>query len=463
MVGLVIDGGLLMANFRHTHNAADAAALAAAMDLLRGQPNAVAIATGTTFVTDSARNNLPDAVVTIHIPPSQGPYAGSPRYVEAIVENPANTIFIQVLPGLSDRKVGARAVAGYEFVAAGEGVITLNPQAWPGLKVTGNAQLRVRGDILVNSEGGGVDENGDPVETGNQRTAISVANNASVVAENVNVVGGVNDPNNFENVDPSGSNPLHANSTPTFDPLLYLDTPSITNGVVNARRGAPQASDGSLALNNESDGSGAPNYIEIDPLTGESAMVLRPGIYDSIKITGGRVRFEPGIYVLSPTANTPLTLDITGGDVTADGIMFYNTGSDYDPVFGTPDNTDLDSVPNPPSDVEFGGVLINAGMEFSPIDTDTYAYDTPVSEDFNGMLFYQRRWNTSDIQIEGNSADGNLSGTLYAKWADVKIAGQGTYDAQFVVGSMDITGQGDITIDFDGDDVGRAPRIFLVE
>ncbi len=174
--------------------------------------------------------------------------------------------------------------------------------------------------------------------------------------------------------------------------------------------------------------------------------------------------FAPGIYVLSPQSNVAFSLEITGGDVTAEGIMFYNTGSDYNVLDGSPDSADLDNDPAAPSDVIFGKIKINASMQFSPIDTETYTYDPPLTGgDFENMLFYQRRWNEAEMQIEGNSDEGDLAGTLYAKWANVKIAGQGTYDAQFVVGSMDLSGQGDITINYNGDNVGKAPRIFLVE
>ena len=58
---------------------------------------------------------------------------------------------------------------------------------------------------------------------------------------------------------------------------------------------------------------------------------------------------------------------------------------------------------------------------------------------------------------------GLLEGTLYAKWGHTKISGQGTYDAQFIVGSMAIDGQGDVTILFVGGKKGKAPQVFLVE
>src|SRR5438093_13241452 len=49
-VGLVIDTGLLLAGHRQAQNAADAAALAAAMDKFRGASDATAAATANTFV-----------------------------------------------------------------------------------------------------------------------------------------------------------------------------------------------------------------------------------------------------------------------------------------------------------------------------------------------------------------------------------------------------------------------------
>jgi hypothetical protein len=79
------------------------------------------------------------------------------------------------------------------------------------------------------------------------------------------------------------------------------------------------------------------------------------------------------------------------------------------------------------------------------------------------MLFYQRRGSSQGLSIQGDADQGMLQGTLYAKWGHTKIAGQGTYDAQFVVGSMAIDGKGDVTILFVGGKKGKAPQVFLVE
>ena len=101
MVGLIIDGGLMMAAHRHAQNAADAAAMGAAMAKLRGKSVADAIADGVALVNDTTANDLPNATATINNPPASGPYAGSTQYFEALVSSPNPTYFIHVFPGIN--------------------------------------------------------------------------------------------------------------------------------------------------------------------------------------------------------------------------------------------------------------------------------------------------------------------------------------------------------------------------
>src|SRR5262249_21681395 len=154
----IIDCGLMMATHRQAQNAADAAALACAWDLLHNasetQSNLQSIAN--TFV--QTNNGLSNAnTPTVHWPPSSGYYSGitgSSQFVEVIVQVPVTTLFGQALSGVSgSQTVQARAVAGYEAVAAGEGVAVLDPSASPGLVVSGNgAVLKVLGRVIDNSQ-----------------------------------------------------------------------------------------------------------------------------------------------------------------------------------------------------------------------------------------------------------------------------------------------------------------------
>ncbi len=476
MVGLVVDLGVMMSAHRQAQNAADAGAMAAALDLMRGQSVGNATTTAVTFVKthNGLGADVPDP--DVNVPPASGAYSGAADYVEVVVTNEIQTNFIHALPGVSqDRTVVARAVAGYENVTAGEGVAVLDPRARPGLGTTGQGTLKVLGLVVDNSEGGGVDENGDPVNNGNSGVAAKGTTDdptKGFFATDFRVVGGVDDQDYFKNVVPGEPNPLKANQLPFPDPLLNLATPTTSNGVDPSFRGNPQATNSNLKLN---DPSGV-NFIETDTDTGEDWMVIHPGVYESISITGGNVRFFPGIYVITwKSTGGGNALQITGGTVEAHGVMFYNTGHNFNPATGTPDSNDGDNPPpsgGPEDGANFGEFQINAGMEFTPIDLDNTDFDyggysggsTYVPDEaFQGMLFYQRRKNEKPFRVEGNAADGLLAGTLYAKWASVTISGQGTYDAQFVVGSIQITGQGDVTINYSGENLGKAPQVFLVE
>src|SRR5262245_2320138 len=101
MVGLIIDAGMCMASHRQAQNAADAAALAAAMDKLYGKSDAQATATATTFVKQYNQDHAPEVTLdpTINFPPTTGAYANSTGYVEAIVRVNVHTFLIQLLPG----------------------------------------------------------------------------------------------------------------------------------------------------------------------------------------------------------------------------------------------------------------------------------------------------------------------------------------------------------------------------
>ncbi len=463
MTGLVVDAGLLMATYRHVQNSVDAAAIAAANDLVLGRTEAEAVQTATDFVR--VHHELSSASVLVHTPPQNGPYAGEPGYVEVIAEYETSTLFIHLLRGAhKSQRATARAVAGAEQLKTIDGIIALDHRARPGLAVTGNAHFNVTGRVIVNSEGGGVDADGVSVDNGNGDSAAFVSPFGLVKATEVYVVGGANRPDRFENYEPGGPHPLKTGQLPVPDPLIHVPTPTVANGVINVRRGAPQATDGLLVLNNPQDDPDSPNTIAIDETTGKETMFLRPGIYSSIDIEGGDVRFEPGIYVLAAPPESTYSLRILGGEIEAQGIMFYNTTEEYDPITGQPDVFDGNQLPTDGLS-EARQMRLNASLGFSPIDTLQFGYfeASPAIAQFNGMLIFQRRGNIATVQIQGFSGDGDLSGTVYAKWAHVKLPAGGTFNSQFVVGNLRVPGHGDLTINYENQDGVEAPSVFLVE
>jgi hypothetical protein len=466
MVGLVVDVGLMMGTHRQVQNAADAAALAVAMNLLYGS-NASPVDTATTYVRN--HNGLADAETpVVHIPPASGAYVGVAGFVEVIVTSPVQTLFIQFLPGVGDtHNVTARAVAGGEAVTSGDGVAVLNPYV-TGLTVGGQATLEVNGTVIDNSEGKGLDADGNPVGTGENYYAGRAGSNSPAYASKFHIVGGVDWPANFRNFDrDSVDKVLYCGQLPVPDPLLNLPTPTTNSGVVNISRGSPSSTNTNMSPGIDAGGENrvVTQFTSDDPdlFGGLPYLKLHPGIYTSIEITGGQVFFVPGIYVIKPAPNVQTAMKVTGGTVLAKGIMIYNTGHNYVPETGNPDATDKDLKPPHIDGAEFAAITLNSSIVMEPIDTKKYDYGGKKVSDFDGMLFYQRRRNTAGLDIQGNASEGHLAGTLYAKWAHVKLAGQGTYDAQFVVGSMEVTGSGVVTIKYAGTNLGKAPQIFLVE
>jgi Flp pilus assembly protein TadG len=199
-VGLTVDLGLVLSGHRQAQNAADAAATAAAMSLMRGNSQGTALSTANTFVQQYNGLSSAPALVqgqTFNVPPSQGPYAGNSQYVEVIVKNPVGTWFIQAAGAKSSQWVQARAVAGFPPTISGIGVAALDPNAIPGLSLSGNAKLTVTGKLLVNSHGGGYDQNDKPVNLGYGGDAVSTTGNATIQAPDVEVVGGVSSPSSI--------------------------------------------------------------------------------------------------------------------------------------------------------------------------------------------------------------------------------------------------------------------------
>lgn len=485
VVGLVIDSALLLAAYRQTQNAADAAALAAAMSKMRGETDSSALASANAYLSN---NGFSDVTLTLNagatdalnIPPqdpgnSGSPYKNTANYVEVLVTQPITTLLIQFVGVNSSQQVTARAVAGFEPVGAGQGAIVLNPQAAPGLDVSANqsnnnfVRLIVNGNVTVNSKGGGVDQFGNTVPTTLNANAVKTKGQtmpvASIVANDLQVVGGVTNLDNIRLYNPSfppnyydpnaPDRPVFARMTVAPDPLASLATPSFANGV-------PQKYwDGSTLP--PTSVSGLANLKKGVSVSNNQTVTLQPGVYQSITITGGTVTFQPGIYVLGPTGTGGgNSLSINGGTVNGSGVLFYNTGNDYNPTTGAPDKTDPPDQFNasPPGAVssKFGGITINGGTgTLSPYNNPNNA-----SDPFNGLLIYQRRYNTVQATIGGSSAP-TVSGTFYAKWANFQLAGGGNWNAQFIVGSLSLTGQSTLTINATGKNLGKANLVFLVE
>ncbi len=440
MLGLVIDTGLLMTESRALQQVADAAATTAARQIALGNGTSAAVTAATSSVQQ--QGNLGDVTTTVHIPPSSGPYAGNSRCVEVVITRNVDTYFMQTLRDPTSSQVRVSAVAGVEEPGVGAAIVVLDPTptaiaissvpiALPALppahlgamEVLGLGQLRVNGAVFVNSTWGGVDENGDPAGDGPGLpygiSCTPLLPLTKLVAPEIRVVGGVDNQQNYGNIQAGKKSPLQANKLSVPDPLRNLPVPTVDVDPINV----------------SAQEWGTAQVLSLPLLS--PPVTLRPGVYDWIQITAGRVIFEPGVYIIRKTH--PLTgigLSIIGGQVTADGVMFYVTdtatyspasGSSPDAADGETPATQLNEMTLPPS------ICINAGL----LGSRYSALNSPGSP-FHGILIYQRRLSRRPIvlvaeQLLGGTA---LSGVVYAKWNRTVFVGHGTYDLRFAVGSL---------------------------
>jgi hypothetical protein len=262
LIGLVVDGGLLLASSRQAQHAADSAATAAAMEKQQGQSNAVALSVATQFVQQ--HNSLSGANVSLHCPPTTGPYEGSTSHVEVVVSDQCSTFFIHILGGPGTRAISVRSVAGFEPSTTGAAIVVLDPDPPPfdvsplpavpalgalpsmpsivgGLEVLGLGSVEVDGAVLVNTAWGGLDEDGNDVGEPHGQFDLSHAVSATPVlgltnlkVRDLRVVGGVDNPAYYAPLDAGDPQPLKAGSLPVLDPYRNLPVP--TTSADSARR-----------------------------------------------------------------------------------------------------------------------------------------------------------------------------------------------------------------------------------
>jgi hypothetical protein len=170
------------------------------------------------------------------------------------------------------------------------------------------------------------------------------------------------------------------------------------------------------------------------------AHTLWPGYYSGgFTITGGDVTFKPGIYVVDGTG-TKGGLQIGGNaNATALGVMFF--------VKGGPVNID-------------GTGSIQIEQLYPPNLPPKVYSDGP---EYNGMAIFQDRENLSPAKIRGTSTT-NIDGTIYFPENHLSLGGTGDgIGVQVLAHTMEILGNTNLTVNYDGRNEEEANHSFLVE
>jgi hypothetical protein len=177
---------------------------------------------------------------------------------------------------------------------------------------------------------------------------------------------------------------------------------------------------------------------------------LYPGYYpDGIVITsnassGMEVTFTPGTYIIGGgnDKNQESGLILNGGDVEAEGVLFYITKD-----FG--DNLD------DPSDDGNWGILDIGGKVITNITPqgdlpENYVNGKPVIDGLLGVSIWQDRANHNQASLHGESGV-TISGTLYFPNNHCYLAGNpGKTGNQILCGSVGVYGNSKILVEYDG-------------
>jgi len=160
IIGLVcltavsVDGGLAYLDRRSAQNAADAAALAAALTKVRSGDW---LSAGLGRAASNGHNNDGTTnTVELHNPPISGPYSGNNEYIQVVITSQVNTYFAPVV-GITEVTNKVEAVArarpgSTEPMFLGNAIVSLDPDDCRAFDSGGNSDLEARGGgIHVNS------------------------------------------------------------------------------------------------------------------------------------------------------------------------------------------------------------------------------------------------------------------------------------------------------------------------
>lgn len=398
-LALAVDVGLLFRAKRNMQVAADAAAVAGALDYKFNANVTTAKSTAQTAATaNGVTNGTNGAVVTINVPPVNGPYTGITGYVEAIVSQPTNTFFMKISK-ITSVPVAARAVVGSGNTSG---------CVW--------ALAKSGTDISLTGSGAFTAPNCNIYDDSSSSNALTLTGSGSITGKAIGIAGGYNK---------TGSGTLSPTPTtgiaPAADPLAGLAPPTIPTGACSSN-----CTPSFTGSSNNSLGPG--NYNSISN-TGSGTLTLTPGNYiinGNLTTTGsGGLVLGAGNYTITgnfaPTGSGAVTLgagqyivkgnlSLTGsGNLTAKGVTFYTTGTT--------------------------SITGSGGMDL----------EAPTSGDYNGVLFYQDRSDSHAISFTGSSGN-KIQGIFYAADAAMTLTGSGSVSmaADFIADSISLTGSGTI-------------------
>lgn len=356
---MATDIGLLFQQKRRAQAAADAAALAAANELVAGysanqQTVANAVAKQNGF--DPAAATSP-ATVTLSTP-SSGNFTGS-AYVQATVSKPVPTFFMEAFTRQPTMTVAASAIAGGS--SSSSTCVCLTGNTGNTLNLSNAGQLNASGCGIVNNS--------------SSSNAVSVVGGAVLNALTLGTVSTTW--NNSSNINNGGS---------------ITSSTKIITGITNAcspTMPAQPSYSGCVA-----DPGGAYGTFTFGPANASSAIC-----YNNLTIgaNGSTVTLNPGIYVINGGQLHFLYGANNKSNLGGNGVFFYMLGN-ASLVIDNGANVNL---------VAGGGTTSTGGT-------------APTVGSYNGFVFYQPSTDTNAVSMQGGSSS-YINGSFYLPGAALTV------------------------------------------
>ena len=402
IMGMALDAGMLFRAKRTVQIAADAAAVAAALDVRYNDDVDSAIVAGQAAAAQNGFTNEANGVtVSINIPPKYGSLAGQSGYIESVVQYPSPTFFMKLLD-INSVTIASRAVAGTGSTYA---CIWALDRSGSAVSISGSAELYTP-ECSIYDDSSASD-------------ALTLSGGGSITAKSIGIAGSYSVSNNGS-LSPTPTTGL----APAADPLAGLAAPTVssdncagTNCNISVSGGSNVTLYPGTYSSISNSGSGiitftAGNYIITGSVSSSSngGIVFSPGNYTiggDLSDTGGSsMSFGTGLYIVGGN------LKLTGsGQITGQGVTFYTQGS---------------------SSIQGGSNL---------------SLSAPTSGTYSGLLFFQSRSDSESLTVAGSSGS-SVEGILYAPSAAVALSGSSsgaTMSLDIVCDTLSVGGQGTFT------------------
>jgi hypothetical protein len=428
---LAIDGSRVFSDRRNAQNAADTAALSAALAKIRQEPYepaAIARAKSNGYVTDTNSKVEVNLCNTLVAPDN---CVGIPTTGTVEEKNPANYVRVKItstIPATFGRIVGRQEFTNIVSAIAYSGPVEPKPlvdgYALAAMSEHDPDAVYHAGNFNLEINNSGIFSNSDAVcHNGSMRTG---GNGTINVDTSINTVG---------EFCPGGNSVIQP-ANAVNEGVGHIEKPPLVT--------IPNFSCGSTNGSTSTDSAGR--------------IIVSEGNHGNLHFPlGAEVIFSPGTHCF----NNGLT--ITGETVTADHVKFLFTGGNFKINSGSLTCNDIEVVVKGGSGITMGATshIYCNNVTFFLATGDVkwdgnadYRIYAPIGGDYEGLLFYLPPTNTNPLKINGNSSC-EMTGTILAVGSKITVNGNSWangLNSQIIGNTVSLEGNGNMVINYNPDD-----------